>query len=148
MDGVIVASGALAAVAWDRFRLALVWTLASFLWSVPLTASAQAQLSNLTSILASTPESSWVKVNLNPYSAVWVSEDLQVLPYVGASKPGSIIAAWSSFAWDSNRGDLILFGGGHANYGGNEVYRWHGTSQLWERASVPSEVQLLTGITY
>ena len=122
--------------------------LAAAVWAFSAVAGAQPQLGNLTSLLAATPESSWVKVNLSPYSSAWVPEDLQVLPYVGASKPGSIIAAWSSFAWDSNRGDLILFGGGHANYGGNEVYRWHGTSQLWERASVPSEVQLLTGITY
>ncbi len=104
-------------------------------------------LGNLTSILAATPESSWVRVNLNPFSAAWVATDLQVPPYAGDSKPGSIIAAWSSFAWDSNRGDLILWGGGHANYGGNEVYRWHGTTQLWERASVPSDVRLLTGVT-
>jgi hypothetical protein len=89
------------------------------------------------------PESSWVKVNLNPFSAAWTPVDLQVPPYNGPSKPHAIIAAWSSFAWDGNRGDLILFGGGHANYAGNEVYRWHGTSQLWERASVPSEVRLI-----
>ena len=43
-------------------------------------------------------------------------------------------------AWDSNRGNLIFWGGGHANYPGNEVYRWVGSSLRWERASLPSEV--------
>ncbi|MEO6929208.1 MAG: Ig-like domain-containing protein, partial [Casimicrobiaceae bacterium] len=126
----------------------LLYVLASICLLFAGAAMAQPALSNLTQILSATPESSWVKVNLNPYSAAWVSPDLQVLPYVGDSKPGSILAAWSSFAWDSNRGDLILWGGGHANYGGNEVYRWRGPTQLWERASVPSEVELLTGVTY
>jgi hypothetical protein len=109
----------------------------------PGIAAAQPALGNLSTILAAMPESSWVKVNLNPFSAAWTPVDLQVPPYNGPSKPHAIIAAWSSFAWDGNRGDLILFGGGHANYAGNEVYCWHGTSQLWERASVPSEVRLI-----
>ena len=42
--------------------------------------------------------------------------------------PGTrrIILAWSGFTWDPNRGDLLLYGGGHANYSGNDVYRWRG----------------------
>ena len=56
------------------------------------------------------------------------------------SSPSSIIRAWSSFAWDSQRGDLLLFGGGHANYAGNEVYRWVGSTQEWGLASLPSQV--------
>jgi hypothetical protein len=103
---------------------------------------------NLKALLASIPDSSWIKVNQNNYSDVWVPADLQVPPYAGDSKPGSIIAAWSSFAWDPNRGDLILWGGGHANYGGNEVYRWRGSTQLWERGSVPSEVKSIAYATY
>ena len=104
------------------------------------TAFAAPNLTNLLTRLSNTPAGSWVRVNLNDYSSVWAPAELQPLPYAGPTAPQAIINAWSSFAWDSNRGDLILFGGGHANYGGNEVYRWHGTNQLWERASVPSEV--------
>src|SRR3546814_18952386 len=43
-------------------------------------------------------------------------------------------------AWDSARGDLIFWGGGHANYPGNEIYLWHSSTLEWERASLPSEV--------
>lgn len=53
--------------------------------------------------------------------------------------PSKIIGAWSSFAWDSKRGDLIIYGGGHANYSGNDVYRWRARSLQWERAALPSE---------
>ena len=44
------------------------------------------------------------------------------------------------FAWDSNRGDIVLYGGGHANYSGNDVYRWRSSTLLWERAAYPSEI--------
>ena len=97
-------------------------------------------MSALINILKTTPEGSWVKVNLNPFSDVWSPSDLR--PLVGAANPSPsrIISAWSSFAWDPNRGDLWLFGGGHANYSGNDVYRWRGTTRMWERASLPSEM--------
>ena len=36
---------------------------------------------------------------------------------------------------------LWLYGGGHANYSGNDVYRWSGTTRRWERASLPSQVK-------
>src|SRR3546814_4381105 len=52
----------------------------------------------------------------------------------------SVVGAWSSMAWDSARGDLIFWGGGHANYPGNEIYLWHSSTLEWERASLPSEV--------
>jgi len=114
----------------------------------PLAARADATLPNLVSLLKSIPDSSWVKVNLNAWSDVWTPPDLLVPPYDGATKPGSILAAWSSFAWDPNRGDLILWGGGHANYAGNEVYRWRGSTQMWERGSVPSAVKQIAPYTY
>ena len=49
--------------------------------------------------------------------------------------------AWSGFTWDPNRGDLLLYGGGHANYPGNDVYRWRGSTRQWERASLPSQIK-------
>jgi hypothetical protein len=98
-------------------------------------------LSQLLSLIAALPQGEWLLANLNAYSAVWTPDDLR--PLVGASNPTPerIIEAWSSFAWDPNRGDLWLFGGGHANYSGNDVYRWRGTTQMWERASLPSQIK-------
>lgn len=97
-------------------------------------------LSGLINILKATPEGSWVKVNLNLFSEVWAPNDLRPLVGTANPAPSKLISAWSSFAWDPNRGDLWLFGGGHANYSGNDVYRWRGTTRMWERASLPSEV--------
>ncbi|MDT3680098.1 MAG: DNRLRE domain-containing protein [Burkholderiaceae bacterium] len=93
----------------------------------------------LADIVAAMPEGSWKRVNRNEYSSVWVPRDLRSLVGKSIKSPEAIILAWSSFAWDSNRGNLLLYGGGHANYRGNEVYLWRGSTQLWERASLPSE---------
>ena len=98
-------------------------------------------LSALVNVIAALPEGEWSKVNLNNYSDVWTPDDLRPLYFASNPPPSKIIEAWSSFAWDPNRGDLMLFGGGHANYNGNDVYRWRGSTRQWERASLPSEVK-------
>ena len=100
-----------------------------------------ADLDGLLMILAALPEGEWAKVNLNTFSNVWTPADLRPLYGSGNPPPSKIILAWSSFAWDSHRGDLIIYGGGHANYSGNDVYRWRGTTQLWKRAALPSQVK-------
>jgi hypothetical protein len=88
------------------------------------------------------PANSWAKVNANFFSDVWTTPDLEPLDFNGVTHtPSKIILAWSGFAWDSNRGDLIIYGGGHANYTGNDVYRWHSSTLDWERAALPSEIK-------
>lgn len=101
-----------------------------------------APLPGLTGLLSPIPEGGWVAANLNRFMDVWTPEAQRNFDKNsgGVRSPAGIILAWSGFAWDPNRGDLILYGGGHANYGGNEVYRWHGTTRMWERASLPSEI--------
>lgn len=97
-------------------------------------------LSGLIGVIAALPEGEWARVNLNAYSEVWSPTELRTLVEAGTPTPDAIIRPWSGFAWDPNRGDLLLYGGGHANYSGNDVYRWRGTSRRWERASLPSEI--------
>lgn len=101
---------------------------------------ANADLSTLIAALAATPDGEWLRANLNAYSDVWAPAALRPLDNGGNPTPAKIIGAWSGFAWDRNRGELWLYGGGHANYSGNDVYRWRGSTRMWERASLPSEV--------
>ena len=98
--------------------------------------------SPLLPLLLQMPENSWLPANANLYSDVWTPSSLEPLDNGSPQNPSKIILPWSGFAWDSNRGDLILYGGGHANYPGNDVYRWHSSNLQWERASLPSEIQL------
>lgn len=88
--------------------------------------------------LVAMQENSWGKLNTNAFSDVWAPPGSRPLP--GTGDPSTVVSAWSSMAWDSNRGDLIFWGGGHANYPGNEVYRWRSSDLQWERASLPSQV--------
>ena len=82
---------------------------------------AQPNLTPLLNTLSATPERSWVRVNLNNYQDVWAPDDLRPLNLASNPTPEKIIIAWSSFAWDTKRGKLILYGGGHANYSGNDI---------------------------
>jgi len=108
----------------------------------PLEATASVpDLSTLLAQVAAMPEGSWRKVNLNSFSDVWTPAALR--PLYGTTSnptPSKIIMAWSSFAWDPKRAALLLYGGGHANYSGNDVYLWRASTQRWERASLPSQV--------
>jgi Ca2+-binding RTX toxin-like protein len=99
--------------------------------------------SELKSVVAAAPEGSWVKLNRNLFSSVWTPKAQR--PCTGYNLPSKVLTAWGSMAFDSNRGDLIFWGGGHKNYCGNEVYRFRLSTLSWERASLPSAIYSPTG---
>lgn len=101
-------------------------------------AVAAVDLSYLQGLLDSTPQGGWVQVNTNKFSDAWASTLDGGVP---SSDPAAIVHAWSSFAWDSARGNLLLFGGGHANYSGNEMYVLQGSDGAWTRGSLPSRME-------
>lgn len=97
-------------------------------------------LSYLQGLLAATPQGGWVKANTNRYSDAWATAAQGGLPDSSGSSPASIVTAWSSVAWDNVNGQLLLWGGGHANYMGNEIYAWNGSTGAWDRGSLPSRL--------
>jgi hypothetical protein len=54
------------------------------------------------------------------------------------SGPFAIMAAWGSAAFDTTRNRLIVWGGGHMDYAGNEVYVFDVASLAWSRLNDPS----------
>jgi hypothetical protein len=104
--------------------------------TVSISVSAPPVASSFRQILVNAQETGWTSLNVNAFSSVWTPPELRP----GNGSPLSVINAWGSMAWDSNRGDLIFWGGGHANYAGNEIYRWRSSTLSWERASLPSQV--------
>jgi hypothetical protein len=56
----------------------------------------------------------------------------------GLSGPGAIIGAWSGGAYDTQRDRLLVWGGGHGDYGGNEIYAFSMNSLTWSRIWGPS----------
>ena len=90
---------------------------------------------DLSAVLETMPEGGWARVSgANTWPSQWPSPR-------AAGDPAAIVYAWSSFAWDSQRSQLMLWGGGHANYAGNEMYLWSGATGLWSRGSLPSAYQ-------
>ncbi|MEM6990382.1 MAG: MYXO-CTERM sorting domain-containing protein [Myxococcota bacterium] len=61
----------------------------------------------------------------------------------------SAIGAWSGGALDTTRGRLIVWGGGHGDYKGNEVYVFDMQTLAWERVWGPSaDAQIPEGGTH
>lgn len=63
-----------------------------------------------------------------------------VEPLRGVSGPQDVIRAWCGGAYDSKRERLIVWGGGHAGYAGNELYAFDTNTLTWERLTDPSSL--------
>jgi hypothetical protein len=97
--------------------------------------NAETSYERLSSLLAGTPPGGWVKASTNLFSDAWATGADAVI-----GSPSAVVRAWSSFAWDSTRENLLLWGGGHANYAGNEMYVWDGATGKWGRGSLASRI--------
>ncbi len=58
--------------------------------------------------------------------------------YSGNTKQSAVIDAWNSGVLDTKRSRLIVWGGGHHDYGGNEVYAFDLAAQKWAVIVPPS----------
>ena len=115
--------------------------------TVSIDVGASAQRSAFQNIIGNLGEGEWATLNLNSYSEVWTPAAQRPHEQITGS-PASIILAWSAATWDTNREQYIIWGGGHANYEGNEVYTFDTTTLRWERASLPSAVQSIESGRY
>ncbi len=52
--------------------------------------------------------------------------------------PRAVMNAWNGGAYDSKKDRLIVWGGGHADYSGNEVYVFDIKTLKWSRLTKPS----------
>lgn len=55
----------------------------------------------------------------------------------------SIIDAWSGGVYDTKRERLLIWGGGHADYAGNEIYAFDLNSFTWSRIWGPTPVETI-----
>ncbi len=62
-------------------------------------------------------------------------------PAWGTIGPRAVVEAWSGGAYDSRSRQLVVVGGGHADYGGNEVYAFDLDSLEWKRLTEPSALR-------
>lgn len=59
-------------------------------------------------------------------------------PVPPGNSPTAIMNAWCGAAYDTKRGRLLVTGGGHGDYGGNEVYAFDVDTFRWSRIWGPS----------
>jgi len=58
----------------------------------------------------------------------------------GSTGVMSVMEAWSGGAYDTKRDRLIIWGGGHTNYAGNELYVFDLNTLQWTRLTEPSSL--------
>ncbi len=94
----------------------------------------------LKGVLAPLPLNTWVQVNTTRYLDCQMPVADRPFSGSGPTDHLKVIVPWSSFAFDHTVGRLLLFGGGHANYYGNQIYAWNADSGAWEQMCLPSAV--------
>jgi hypothetical protein len=105
-----------------------------------LTSGAANPYGRLRSILRDLPLHTWVKVNTSRYVDCQMPVADRPPGHPNSYDHVKIVIPWSSFTFDHARGRLILWGGGHANYTGNQVYQWHADSGEWSLSCLPSKL--------
>ena len=68
-------------------------------------------------------------------------------PWHGVEGLRGIMDDWSSAAYDTRRDRLVVWGGGHSGYAGNEVYAFDVNTLRWARLTNPSVVVDYDGTT-
>jgi len=104
-------------------------------------------LSRLSEFVSDMAGGEWKEIPNSEVSAVLLSRKQMELLSAKQGKTGlgrytwgnsgsrAVITAWNSAAFDGRH--WYLFGGGHADYGGNELYRFDFTTLEWDRFTDP-----------
>lgn len=67
------------------------------------------------------------------------------IPTPGGTAYSKIFEAWGGGVLDSDRNQLIIWGGGHSDYAGNEVYAFRLNTLSWARLTTPPSDAVITG---
>lgn len=82
--------------------------------------------------LQDVPSGHWVEIEGTAMQAVF--PPARTVP----GNPNAIIGAWGGGVFDRDRNRMVVWGGGHADYSGNEVYVFDLEALAWERLNDPS----------
>lgn len=94
-----------------------------------------ANLSDFERKLVELPSGTWYEAPDTKMRAVCVPDSVGVRGIVGCT---AVVTAWSGGAYDSKRHRLVLWGGGHGDYYGNELYGFELRSGKWSRVTEPT----------
>lgn len=91
-------------------------------------------------ILLALPPGEWRELPNTTMSAVFPREEETTWGVIG---PEGVLRAWGGAAYDVKRNAFVFNGGGHADYGGNEVYAFLLEETKWRRLTEPSSMRKL-----
>jgi hypothetical protein len=101
---------------------------------VPLRDAGDIEITALERTLIDMPADSWMRVDTG-YGSVCRAEEGD--EWRAVSGCGGLLA-FSGGLWDPDDRMMLLFGGGHGDYAGNEVYAFSTRTLSWERLTEPS----------
>jgi hypothetical protein len=82
----------------------------------------------------------WYEVPNSKLQSVCPPNDFNHSNYAYSTNCSGIVRAWNSAIADTRRNRLIVWGGGHNDYGGNEVYAFELATLQWKRLNDPSPI--------
>jgi hypothetical protein len=92
-------------------------------------------------LLIAMPADSWFEVPSSVFTDFCRPVGYQEPPD-DAYRCGNVIEAWGGGVFDHAAQKMIVWGGGHNDYFGNEVYAFNPSTFLWERITAPTPVAL------
>jgi hypothetical protein len=123
-------------IASGSLNLAIVFTS-----STALDTADPASLEVIAGLVNTMSPGTWLKINTNAHVDVWPG----VSDAASNSTPYGVFTQWSGSAFDTIRGQLYAWGGGHAGYNGNEIYGFNLNDLEWYRGCLPSEMMTVSG---
>jgi hypothetical protein len=112
----------------------------SIVASLLMSVSASEQGAGLTHVVSNMPANSWLEIPNSRLDSV--AADARKYPNMQGYSGIHGINAYSGAVFDSKRNRLVIWGGGHEDYQGNEVYAFDTDTLVWERLTDPSEPNL------
>ncbi|HUT33488.1 MAG TPA: alpha/beta hydrolase [Planctomycetota bacterium] len=82
------------------------------------------------------PANTWIEIPKSALMAV-APKPNQFPKTWAVCGPASVVMAWCGAAFDTKRDRLVIWGGGHADYHGNELYAFDVQKMAWERLTDP-----------
>ncbi len=79
-----------------------------------------------------------VEAKNSDFPGIWGNHPDSFDPQPSNFQSSEGIFLWSGAVYDSDRNSLVLWGGGHNSYYGNEIYAFDLTTFSWERVTDPS----------
>ncbi len=105
-------------------------------WALPAIAGmpVDGQAGKLAAAAKALAPGRWFEIEGSPMADVFPARH----PAWGTMGPRAVMSAWNGGALDSKRLRLVVTGGGHSDYGGNEIYAFDLATFEWRRLTAPS----------